>query len=49
MMSGVPLEKHVESSINFGIINCITKLHLLGISTESYYDGRIHEYLIFVN
>ena len=25
---------HVESSINFGIINSITKLHLVGISTE---------------
>jgi hypothetical protein len=28
--------KHVELSINFGIINSITKLHLVGISTESY-------------
>jgi len=37
MMSGVP-------SINLGIINSITKLHLLGISTESYYDARIQEY-----
>ena len=27
--------KHVEPSINFGIINSITKLHLIGISTES--------------
>jgi hypothetical protein len=29
--------KHVEPSINSGIINstCITKLHLVGISTES--------------
>ena len=27
--------KHVEPSINFGIINSITKLHLVGISTES--------------
>ena len=26
--------KHVEPSINFGIINSITKLHLVGISTE---------------
>jgi hypothetical protein len=25
--------KHVEPSINFGIINSITKLHLVGIST----------------
>ena len=35
--------KHVESSVNFGI-NSITKLHFVGISTESYYDARIHEY-----
>jgi hypothetical protein len=27
--------KHVEPSINFGTINSITKLHLVGISTES--------------
>ena len=27
--------KHVEPSIIFGIINSITKLHLVGISTES--------------
>jgi hypothetical protein len=27
--------KHVEPSINFGIINSITKLHRVGISTES--------------
>jgi hypothetical protein len=27
--------KHVEPSINFGIINSIIKLHLVGISTES--------------
>jgi len=27
--------KHVEPSINFGIINSITKLHLVGISAES--------------
>ena len=27
--------KHVETLINFGIINSITKLHLVGISTES--------------
>jgi hypothetical protein len=26
--------KHAEPSINFGIINSITKLHLVGISTE---------------
>ena len=28
------LSKHVEPSKNFGIINSITKLHLVGISTE---------------
>jgi hypothetical protein len=39
--------KHVEPSINYGIINSITKLHLVGISTESYYDARIHEYQIY--
>ena len=27
--------KHVEPSVNFGIINSITKLHLVGISAES--------------
>jgi hypothetical protein len=27
--------KHVEPSINFGIINSITKMHLFGISTET--------------
>ena len=27
--------KHVEPSKNLGIINSITKLHLVGISTES--------------
>jgi hypothetical protein len=26
--------KHVELSINFGTINSITKLHLVGISTD---------------
>ena len=30
--------KHVEPSINFGIINSITKLHLVGVSTESGND-----------
>jgi len=33
MMSGVPLEK-VETSVNFGIKNSITSLHLVGISSE---------------
>jgi len=36
MMRGVPLKKFVEPSGNFGIINSITKLHLVGISTEFY-------------
>ena len=27
--------KHVEPAINFGIINSITKLHLVGISIDS--------------
>ena len=27
--------KHVEPSVNYGLINSITKLHLVGISTES--------------
>jgi len=39
--------KHVEPSINFGIINSTTKLHLVGISIESYYDARIYEYQIY--
>ena len=26
--------KHVEPSVNFGIVNSITKLHLVGISTK---------------
>jgi len=42
MMRGVR-SKHVEPSINFGIINSITKLYLVGISTESYYDAQIHK------
>jgi len=32
--------KHVEPSINFGIINSITKLHLVGISTV--YRRNVH-------
>jgi hypothetical protein len=36
--------KHVEPSINSGIINSITRCILLVISTDSYYDARIHEY-----
>jgi len=30
--------KHVEPSMNFGIINSITELHLAGISTEEHTD-----------
>ena len=29
--------KYVQPSINFGIINSITKLHVVGISTEGGY------------
>jgi len=36
--------KHVEPSINFGIINSITKLHLVGYFYRLIYDARIHEY-----
>jgi len=43
MISGMPLET-VEPAINVGIINSITRLHLVGISTDSYYDALIHEY-----
>ena len=32
--------KHVELSINFGITNSITRLHLVGY----FYDARIHKY-----
>ena len=35
--------KHVEPSINFEIINSITKLHLVGISTESS-RATFHDY-----
>ena len=35
MMSGVPLETRSAFKKNFGIINSITMLHLVGISTES--------------
>ena len=36
---------HVEPSINFGIINSIKKLHLVGISTE-YGVGAVNVILI---
>ena len=29
--------KHVEPSINFGMTNSITKLHLVGVSIELYF------------
>jgi hypothetical protein len=49
MMSGVPLE-HVELSINFGIIISTTKLHLVGISTESStVHGSINIYFIYIS
>ena len=34
--------KHVEPSVNFGIINSTTKLHLVGIYTES---STIHGFM----
>ena len=34
--------KHIQPSINFGIVNSITKLHLVGISTE-YYTTSVKE------
>jgi hypothetical protein len=36
--------KHVEPSVNFGIINSIKKLHLVGISTELSYLNYTAEY-----
>jgi len=30
--------------MNGGIINSVARLYLVDISTESYYDARIHEY-----
>ena len=35
MFRAVCRSKHVEHSINFGLINSITKFHLVGISTET--------------
>ena len=46
MMSGVPL----ETCWGFNKLwnnKFYYKLHLVGISTESYYDARIHEYQIY--
>jgi hypothetical protein len=40
--------KHVEPSINFGIINSITKLHLIGISTEAVGDVLQQQYILLV-
>jgi len=37
MFQAVCRSKHVEPSMNGGIINSITKLHLVGISTQLYY------------
>jgi len=38
MFRAAHLSKHVEPSKNFGIIKSITKLHLVGISTEFIYS-----------
>jgi len=47
MMSGVPLE--TCSAFNKLWNNKFYyKLHLVGISTESYYNARIHEYQMSV-
>ena len=35
--------KYVEPSVNFGIINSVTRLHVVGYFYDSYYDARIHE------
>ena len=43
MMSGVPLETCRTFDKLWNNKFCY-KLHLVGISTESYYDARIHEY-----
>ena len=43
MMSGCR-SKHVEHSVNFGIINSITRLNLVGISTEA--DGILPDNLL---
>jgi len=34
----------MSGSMNGGLVNSVAGLHLVGISTESYYDARIHEY-----
>jgi hypothetical protein len=41
IMSGVPLETCSAFKKNFGIINSITNLHLVGISTETFTFFRI--------
>jgi len=46
MMSGVPLET-CRAFNKFWNDKFYYKLHLVGISTESYYDARIHEYQSF--
>jgi hypothetical protein len=46
MMSGVPLETYWAFNKLWGN-KFFYKLHLVGISTESYYDARIHEYQIY--
>jgi hypothetical protein len=43
MTSGVPLEACWAFN-KFWNNKYYDKLHFVGISTESYYDARIHEY-----
>jgi hypothetical protein len=38
MFRAAHCSKYVEPSMNFGIINSITELHLLGVSTEGHTD-----------
>ena len=45
MMSGVPLETYWAFNKLWNN-KFYYKLHLVGISTESYYNARIHEYQI---
>ena len=39
MISDMPLETCFKPSINFGIIHSITRLHLVGISTDLNFLG----------
>ena len=40
--------KHVEPSIDFGIINSITKIHLVGISSESSHGSMNINFVSFM-